>query len=67
VLFAAAVLVAAAPVLLAELELLPVAFWTVACTIWPAVLKTMLTRALSGEYEYVFCVRPDPTLEDVPV
>ena len=33
VLFAAAVLVAAAFVLLAELELLPVAFFTVACTI----------------------------------
>lgn len=28
---------------LLELLLLPVAFWTVACTICPAVLKTMLT------------------------
>jgi hypothetical protein len=32
----------------------PVAFATVACTICPAVLKMILTRAFSGEYEYVF-------------
>ena len=41
---------AALAVLLALLELpLPVAFATVACTICPAVLKTMLTSEFSAE------------------
>jgi len=46
---------------------LPVAFATAACTICPAELKTIFTSEPSAEYEYVFCVKPLPTLCEVPV
>lgn len=41
-------------------EPLPLLFCVTACTIWPAELKTMSTRAFNGEYKYVFFVKPLP-------
>jgi hypothetical protein len=40
---------------------------TVACTICPNELKMILTKALSGVYEYCFCTLPPESGVETPV